>query len=208
MALRLIKHPNMRVQIRKIRDCAEVLAGFVLKTRAEHEPDGIYQIIVPAHILDGAPYSYADEHELRMTPPGAPERYQVRSGDVLFISRGTRNCAAVIASVPEKTIASATFYVLRAHTLIDPAYLAWCLNQQSAQAQIAQIRTGAGTPIVQRNELGEVSIPVPAMEEQRRIAELAALQAEELGLCKKLLSATENRQRLLGQKIMAELSRS
>lgn len=198
---------NMRAQKQKIRDCAEVLAGFVLKTRAEHEDDGEYQIIVPAHVPDGSPYSYADEHELRMTPPGTPERYRVRSGDVLFISRGTRNCAAVIASVPDKTIASATFYVLRANERISPAYLAWCLNQPPVQAQIAQIRTGAGTPIVQRNKLGEVLIPVPDLQQQGRIAELAALQAEELSLRKKLLTATESYQRLLGQKIMAEFSR-
>lgn len=198
----------MRAQEQKIGDCAEVLAGFALKVRAEHEPDGAYQVIMPSHVPDGAPYSYAAEHELRMTLPGSPEKYQVRSGDVLFISRGTRNCAAVIASVPEKTVASATFYVLRANASIDPAFLAWCLNQPPAQAQIAQIRTGAGTPIVQRNKLGDVRIPVPDMQHQKRVAELATLQAEELSLRKKLLMATENHQRLLGQKIMAELSRS
>lgn len=197
----------MQAREQKIRDCAEVLAGFVLKTRAEHERDGVYQIIVPAHILDGSPYSYTREHELRMTLPGSPEKYQVRSGDVLFISRGARNCAAVIASVPDSTIASSTFYILRPNANIDPAYLAWYLNQPLAQAQIAQIRTGAGTPIVQRHALGDVRIPVPDMQSQKHIAELAALQAEEIGLRKKLLEASERQQRMLGQKIMAELGR-
>lgn len=197
----------MRAQIKKVAECAEVLPGFPLKARAEHDPRGDCQIVMASHIPDGSPYSYTDEHELRMTLSGSPEKYQVHNGDVLFISRGTRNCAAVIASVPAKTIASATFYVLRAKADIDPAYLAWYLNQPSAQAQIAQIRTGAGTPIVQRHELGNVQIPVPSMQEQKRIAELADLQAQEIRLCRQLLVATENRQRLLGQKIMAELSR-
>lgn len=197
----------MQIQERKIRECAEVLAGFVLKTRAEHEPDGVYQVIVPGHVPDGSPYTYADEHELRMTLPGSPEKYRVCSGDVLFISRGTRNCAAVIASVPEPAVASATFYVLRANANVDPAYLAWFLNQPPAQAQIAQIRTGAGTPIVQRNKLGDLLIPVPSMQDQKRIAELATLQYEEVRLWRRLLVATENRQRLLGHKIMAELGR-
>lgn len=197
----------MRIQERKIGECAEILAGFALKARAEHEPDGIYQVVMPSHVPDGAPYHYADAHKLRMTLPGSPQKYQVRSGDVLFISRGARNCAAVIASVPDSTIASSTFYILRANANVDPAYLAWCLNQQPAQAQIAQIRTGAGTPIVQRNKLGDVQIPVPDMQSQQRIAELATLQAKEIRLRKRLLEATENRQRLLGQKIMAELAR-
>jgi len=197
----------MQIQERKIAECAEILAGFALKARAEHEPDGAYQVIMPSHVPDGTPYRYADAHKLRMTLPGSPEKYQVQSGDVLFISRGARNCAAVIASVPDSTIASSTFYILRANANVDPAYLAWCLNQQPAQAQITQIRTGAGTPIVQRNKLGDVQIPVPDMQSQKRIAELAALQAEEIGLRKKLLEASESHQRLLGQKIMAELGR-
>ncbi len=197
----------MRTQMKKVAECAEVLPGFALKARAEHEPEGAYQIMMASHIQDGAPYRYAVEHELRMTLTGSPEKYRVKNGDVLFVSRGVRNCAAVIASVPEKTIASATFYVLRPNTNIDPAYLAWCLNQQPAQTQIAQIRTGAGTPIVQRHALGDVQIPVPDMQSQHRIAELGALQAEEIKLRKRLLVAAESHQRLLGQKIMAELGR-
>lgn len=196
----------MRAQLKTVAECAEVLPGFALKVRAEHEPEGAYQVLMASHIQDCTAYRYVDEHELRMTPAGSPEKYLVRKGDVLFISRGIRNCAAVVEFVPEKTIATATFYILRAHSFVDQSYLAWCLNQQPAQAQIAQIRTGAGTPIVQRHVLGNVQIPVPDMNVQHRIAGLGALQAEELQIRRRLLEATENYQRVLGQKILSELN--
>lgn len=196
----------MRTQMKKVAECAEVLPGFALKARAEHEPEGTYQVVMAKHLSDCMPYRYIDEHELRMTLAGSPENYRVQKGDVLFISRGVRNCAAVIESVPEKTIASATFYILRAHSTIDPSYLAWCLNQPLAQAQIGQIRTGAGTPIVQRNVLGDIQIPVPPLSEQKRLVELGALMAEELRLRKRLVEATEVYQRILGQKIITELT--
>lgn len=196
----------MRTQMKKVAECAEVLPGFALKARAEHEPEGAYQVVMAKHLSDCMPYRYLDEHELRMTPAGSPENYRVQKGDVLFISRGVRNCAAVIESVPEKTIASATFYILRTHPVIDPAYLAWCLNQSPAQAQIGQIRTGAGTPIVQRNVLGDIQIPVPSVKEQQRIVALGALMAAELDIRKKLLEATETYQRMVGQKIIAQLN--
>jgi len=198
----------MRTQMKKVAECAEVLPGFALKARAEHELEGTYQVIMAKHLSDCMPYRYSDEHELRMTPAGSPENYLVQKGDVLFISRGVRNCAAVIESVPEKTIASATFYILRALPVIEPAYLAWCLNQSPAQAQIGQIRTGAGTPIVQRNVLGDIQIPVPPLTEQKRIAELAALMAAELDIRKKLLEATETRQRMLGQQVIIKLNQA
>lgn len=196
----------MRTQMKKVAECAEVLPGFALKARAEHEPEGAYQVVMAKHLSDCMPYRYIDEHELRMTPAGSPENYRVQKGDVLFISRGVRNCAAVIESVPEKTIASATFYILRAHSPIVPAYLAWCLNQPPMQAQIGQIRTGAGTPIVQRNVLGDIQIPVPPVKEQKHIVELGALMAAELDIRKKLLEATEVYQRMVGQKIITKLN--
>lgn len=196
----------MRTQMKKVAECAEVLPGFALKARAEHEPEGAYQVVMAKHLSDCMPYRYIDEHELRMTPAGSPENYRVQKGDVLFISRGVRNCAAVIESVPENTIASSTFYILRTHPVIDPAYLAWCMNQQPAQMQIGQIRTGAGTPIVQRNVLGDIQIPVPPLKEQKHIVELGALMAAELEIRKKLLEATETYQRMVGQKIVAKLN--
>ncbi|MDP1548017.1 MAG: restriction endonuclease subunit S [Anaerolineales bacterium] len=196
----------MRAQLKRIAECAEVLPGYALKARAEHEPEGTYQVMMAKHIPDCRPYRYIDEHELRMTPAGSPENYRVQKGDVLFISRGVRNCAAVIESVPEKTIASATFYILRVYPTVDPSYLAWCLNQPPIQAQIGQIRTGAGTPIVQRNALGDVQIPVPPLEEQKRLVELGALMAEELRLRKRLVEATEAYHRVLGQQLITELN--
>lgn len=196
----------MRAQMKKVAECAEVLPGFALKARAEHEPEGAYQVVMARHIPDCLPYRYIDEHELRMTLTGSPDNYRVHKGDVLFVSRGVRNCAAVIEAVPEKTIASATFYILRVRPTVDPSYLAWCLNQPPMQAQIGQIRTGAGTPIVQRNVLGDIRIPVPPLKEQKRLVEFGALLAQELDLRKKLVAATEAHQRILSQKIITALN--
>jgi len=196
----------MSAQIKRIAECAEVLPGYALKARAEHEPEGAYQVVMAKHLPDCMSYRYMDEHELRMTPTGSPENYRVHKGDVLFISRGARNCAALVESVPERTIASSTFYILRAYPEVDPAYLVWCLNQSPIQSQIGQIRTGAGTPIVQRNVLGDIQIPIPPLEEQKRLAELGVLMTKELKLRKRLVEATEVYHRVLGQKIITELN--
>jgi len=122
----------------RIADCAEILPGYALKVRMEHEPEGTHQIILGKHLSGGSPYRYNTEHELRITPKGPVDKYRVSAGDVLFVSRGSQNHAVKVESVPDTAVASATFYILRTHDGIDAGYLAWCLNQAPVQAQIGQ----------------------------------------------------------------------
>lgn len=194
----------MPAEIRKLSDCAEVLPGYSLKARAEHEPEGTHQVIMAKHIPDGMAYEYCDHHKLLITPKGSTEKYEVNSGDVLFISRGTRNQAVVVNAVPEQTIASATLYILRVKHGIDPAYLAWALNQSPVQSQIAQVRTGAGTPIVQRKLIGELQIPVPSLEKQKHIAEIGKLMMQEKSLNRELVELVNLKQNLVGQRLLGQ----
>ena len=196
----------MNARLTRIADCAEVLPGYALKARAEHEPEGTHQVILGRHLTEELPYHYRPEHELRITPKRSLEKYRIRKGDVLFVSRGSRNYAALVESVPDPTVASATFYILRPRPDIDPAYLAWCLNQAPIQARIQQARTGAGTPIVQRRTFSELTLPVPPLEEQHKIAELVQLMARELMLHQSLLDRTERLHRLVGEKLLRQLS--
>jgi hypothetical protein len=189
----------------RIADCAEVLPGYALKARAEHEPEGAYQVILGKHLSDEPVYRYLPSHKLRIDPKGPVDKYRVNPGDVLFISRGTRNQAARVESVPPATVASATFYILRPHEGVDAGYLAWCLNQVPIQAQIGQVRTGAGTPIVQRKVFMEISIPVPSLEKQRQLAELAELMAKEQQIRQELVEETGKLHRALGQQLLQHL---
>jgi restriction endonuclease S subunit len=189
----------------RIGDCAQVLPGYALKARAEHEPAGTHQVIMGKHVGDVLSYAYSPEHELRISPGGPMDRYLVKAGDVLFISRGSRNHAAVVESVPEPTVASATFFILHPCRNVDPAYLAWCLNQPPIQAHIAQVRTGAGTPIVQRKVFSDIAIPIPSPVRQRTLAELGSLMEKELVLRKELVSQTEQLHRAAGKRLLQRM---
>lgn len=191
-----------QVTVVRIGDCAEVLPGYSLKARAEHEPEGTHQIIMAKHLTEGMAYRYRDEHELRMTPSGNVDKYVVQAGDVLFVSRGMKNHAVAVESVPAKTLASSTLYLLKVKPEIDPAYVAWYLNQAAAQAAINQVRTGAGTPIVQRNVFAEMPIPLPEPTLQKQIARLGDLMARERQIRMQLLNETERYHRLLGQELL------
>lgn len=171
----------------------------------ENEPEGTHQVIIGRHLADGLSYSYNPKHELRITPRGKLDKYLVSRGDVLFVSRGTKNRAVVIDDVPPLTVASAVFYILKPKAGVEPAYLAWCLNQSPIMARIDQMRTGAGTPIVQRSEFGDIVVPLPPLEKQNQLAALGGLMAQEQTLRRKLTEESEKLHRALGQQIMQNL---
>lgn len=182
---------------------AEVLPGFAVKGRVEHVPNGRWQLIQGKHLTPGEPYRYRLEHELRICPERNVEPYRVETGDVLIASRGTSNYAVALAEVPGRTIAPATFYILHPGLDIDALYLAWVLQQAPVQAQIAQVRTGTLTPIVQRRSFKDVRIPLPPLPEQRRIAALAGLMTRERHLLRQLEDATARYHDAVGRALFA-----
>ena len=192
-------------RMERIADCAEVLPGYALKARAEHEPEGTHQIILGQHITEELFYTYQSKHALRISVSSNLDKYHIHEGDVLFVSRGTRNCAVVVTSVPKHTVASATFYILRPKSHIEPVYLAWCLNQAPIQARVTQVRTGAGTPIVQRKIFSGLTIPVPSLATQQELAELGRLMVKERSLRRQLLERTDDLHKAMGEKLIQNL---
>jgi hypothetical protein len=189
----------------RIADCAEVLPGFSIHGRIKPDPRGTHQVVVPRHLTEGQPYTWVQAHDLRIKPSRDPSRYLVRCGDVLFLSRGTRNIAVALDSVPEPTIAPLLFFILRPTAGVDPHYLTWCLDQPQVQAQVAQIRSGSGTPLIRRDALEKIIIPLPCLDTQRKVGHLAELMACERRLRERLDQERERGYRALGQRLMESL---
>lgn len=190
----------------KVSECAEVLPGFALKVRAEHEPEGSWFILMAKDLKDASTISFHDlgTDILRMSIDKKMDRYRLHKGDVVFVSRGSRNESAVIGEIPLNTVASSTLYILRPKRGTNSQYLAWCMNQLTAQGRLDQVRTGAGTPIIQRQNLKDLTIPLPAIEEQQRIANLAELMNQELRVNKDLLENTKQVHRVINNKLLTQ----
>lgn len=194
----------MATQIKRIDQCADVLPGFALKVRAEHEPEGAYFYLMAKDLKNTAYLSFhADNTEvIRISVDKDVGNYYLKKGDVVFISRGARNEAAVIGDIPENTIASSTFYILRPKPEVSSDYLTWCINQLLNLGRLDQIRTGAATPIIQRHNFKEVSIPVPALEQQQQIAAIAKIMDEEYQVQLHLLENTKTMHRIINKQLL------
>lgn len=195
---------NATVEMRRLADVVEVLPGYSTGSALAHEAVGTHQVVMSKHLEPGVPYSYSDEDAFRITPTSAStarapvelrlrniSRYEVQPGDVLFMSRGMRNVATRIESVPAQSIAPVSFFILRPQhrERLDATYLMWYLNTSTAQNEISNIRTGALTPIVQRSVFQDLQIPLPDMATQQRIGALGELMARERLLQEQLAQA-------------------
>lgn len=196
---------SMKYKIVPIKFCAEVLPGYSLKKAVAHNPKGTHQIILAKHLPQFGPYHFLDEHELRIIPERHVQKYLLAEGDILFMPRGVNNYAVIVEAVPFNAVAAGSFYILRAKDGLEPAYLAWVLNQTSVQANIATIRTGAGTPLVSRALFKEIRIVLPPIDEQRRIAKIGSLIDKEKQLLKIMNEEIYLKHRLIGQKISSML---
>jgi hypothetical protein len=194
------------VKLAAIGDIAEVRPGLSTGARLQHTPTGSHQLVLSRHLVPGQSYSYQPQDEFRIDPGrNAGDRYLVVHGDVLFMSRGTRNVASWIESVPDLTVAPVSFYVLRPGRHVDSAYLTWYLNQRVAQRALSDIRTGAGTPIVQRAAFEQLAIPLPQQEIQRKIGALGSAMGNERSLLRRLLETTSAFHDLTSEQIAREL---
>jgi restriction endonuclease S subunit len=186
-----------------ISAAAEVLPGFAIKGRVEPDPEGEFQLILGKHLTPGAPYRFRPEHRLRIKGKRNADAYRVEPGDVLIAARGPSNYAVALLDVPDPTIAPATFYILRPDMDVDPIYLAWVLEQAPVQAQIARARTATATPILRRSNFKDVRIPLPPLNDQRCIADLAALMQRERQLLRQRDDATARYHRAIGSALFA-----
>lgn len=117
---------------------------------------------------------------LKVTPAGDAERYLVRRGDVLFLSRGQRVLAIPVREALQDTIASYYFYILRPQAdRVLPDYLAWFINQPSAQAYLESHQLGSHIKTVPKSAFEELEIALPPIATQRVIVELERFRQKE-----------------------------
>lgn len=117
----------------------------------------------------------------------------LRDGDILIIGKGNRNFAWCYRESLGPAIASSIFYVLSPdQRFIYPQYLAAYLNLPQSQLYFQQLAGGTSMPSLRKSELGVFSVPLLPLEQQKTVAELSNLHAQEIKLLENLISLKIN----------------
>lgn len=143
------------------------------------DPKGRYRLIRIADVSQDGKFHTTDF--VRIEPNvDVNEKLLLRSGDVLFPNRGTRTTAVVYRLEDSTTIVGSQFYLIRIN--LDrawPEYVAWFLRSEDAAHHFESRRKGSYIQTIQRRDVAHLEIPLPSLEMQRRIAEVAKLGVSE-----------------------------
>jgi hypothetical protein len=163
-----------------------IQSGFTARGRLEPSEHGN---VLALQLRDILPTDKIEADNLtRIHLNSALDKYLVRSGDVVFRSRGERTTAAVVdASFSGEALAVLPLMILRPNTnLLSGAYLAWAINQEPAQRYFLEMSQGTNLRMVSRAALEELEVAVPELDVQAQILRIDALAERERELAEQL----------------------
>ncbi len=163
-----------------------IQSGFTARGRLDPAEHGN---VLALQLRDVAPNGSIDFNNLtaiRLDP--VPEKYLVRSGDVVFRSRGESTTAAVIDSpLRLPVLAVLPLMILRPDPqVLSGPYLAWVINQEPAQRHFDESAQGTSLRMVPRSSLEDLKLALPSLETQQRILQIVALAEQERDLAQQL----------------------
>lgn len=162
----------------------ELFSGYSFRTKVENDPKGIIAVVQMKDL--GNDYTSINSNLIKVTPSSIPQKYLLKVGDVLFISKGANNYAVIFDKEFDAVAASAFFILRPDQKKVLPEYLTWYLNQKSVQQYIKDNRAGTYIPNVNKSTIEGIQINLPSMERQRNIANAARLLNTEQLLLKQI----------------------
>ncbi len=167
-----------------LQNITNLRAGYSFRGRIESASDGAYQVVQIKDVAGGV--FVPTEPLLRTNLPDVNPSHLLHKGEVLFVARAARRTAAVVEHELPNTIFGSQFFVCEVKDGVDPAYLAWYINQKPAQRYLEENATGTNVRIVTKEALGRLPVTVPPLATQRKIAEVYFLSLREKHLLDEL----------------------
>lgn len=181
--------PLVHAPIFQIRSLASIRAGYQTRSGVVEAANGSHRLLQIRDFNENR--TSVKLSDLTRIEPGAINPAQVlQDGDVLFLAKGARNFAFALDAVPPLTLAASYFFILRPVATILPEYLAWFLNLDSSRRVFTQ-STGhaAHMPVVRREVIENLELPLPSKGKQREVVNLDQLMRRQQELLFDLATA-------------------
>lgn len=179
-------HPDLSNATKQLGELASIRAGYQTRTGIKPVADGSHFLV---QLRDFSPdrASVDTAGLVRVSAERTGQGQDLREGDVLFLAKGAKNFAYVPDSLPGPALAASYFFILRPKSEVLPEYLAWFLNLDSTKRHLSK-RAGAGIhmPVVRRDVLEQLEVPIPDAKTQKDIVELDRLSRQHQSLMSEL----------------------
>ena len=180
----------------KLNNIATIQTGVFAKTTPN--PDALY--------LQQSDFDSRGELRDTAQPTIATDnpKHLLAAGDLLLASKGNNNICVIVPEIEQKCVASPSFLAIRLHdkSAILPEFVAWYLNLPTIQNTLSAQARGTSIMSISKATLGELEIPIPPIERQKKYIELSKLQKREQELYKTI---AERRKQILEYKMIKNI---
>jgi Type I restriction modification DNA specificity domain len=187
------------VNTKNLSDLALVFPGYPFRERLDAYARGDVAVLQMKNI-DEADMLRVDDTIPRISLPNLNERQFIRGGDLLLRARGQFHTAAEVTTDIGRAVAAAPLMLIRVTSSdLSPAFLRWFINQPQTQSTLTTLAAGTHVRSINKSVLESLQVPVPPIELQERIVDIARLGERERSLMHTL---AERRARLLDARLM------
>jgi len=175
-----------------LHSIADIRTGHTFRVKIEEDPKGDIPVLQIKELKDRDALN--SDNLSRINWHSVKEAATVQVSDILLPARGEYYKAAIWQG-REPAIATSQLFVLTTKTkAVTPKYLCWYLNQETAQHYFLTHRSGTNIPMLNKQSLGTLPVPIPPLETQAKIVAIQQCWKQEKQLTEQLLT---NREQML-----------
>lgn len=168
-------------------DVAAIAAGYPLRGAVDELTEGNVAIVQMRNVDAESGVNWAEVQRIAL-PSKRPPTF-LEAGDIIFTTRGTRNFALALDDIEGPAVCSPHFFVIRVldAKLIEPAFLAWQINQRPAQQYFQREATGSHILNIRREVIEKLPLVIPPLTTQRTLVAFAKTASDERAALTKLI---------------------
>lgn len=171
--------------VKPLSEIAQISTGQTFRTKVGNNPKGEVLAIQIKDLSDDFMRITGEPH--RVKESDISKNQLLQKGDILFLAKGRMN-TAVLFNLDAPAVAASFFFVIRPNqSIINPAYLAWFINQRETQAVIHRHKEGALVSSIKKSVLEELIVTIPRMKTQNEVAKISSLQHRSEVITRELL---------------------
>ena len=187
----------------KLKDISTISSGTTFRARIESSTSSNIKVIQMKD-LGKDNIVYLDQ-TIRVADIKPRPNQLAKRGDIIFRSRGQTNTGAILQEdTQDIVVVSAPLFRIRPNTnKVFPEFLLWWINQESSQHYLASRSSGTMGKMVSKQVLEDLTVTLPALAQQQKIAEFFSLSIQE----QYLLEAIKNQHALHTQGILMQMAK-
>jgi hypothetical protein len=186
--MRLDNYMNTR-----LCDIADIRSGHPFRGTIESQSNGDAHVVqVRDAALTGEIFQ---DRMITTTLTGRKQPDWLKTGDVLFVAKGAKHFAALVEDLPENTVCSPHFFLVRLTPAQQekalPEFICWQLNQLPAQRYFQTSAEGSMYVSIRRQVLETTPIVLPSIERQYQLAAMYRCAVKERKIFQKLIDSRQ-----------------